>query len=97
MAKEEIFTYAMESAQRTYDDLRKAGVPAEDARMVLPNAATCNLVMTGNLRTLLDFYAKRRPGNGAQAEISELALSIRDEIVKVDAWLTPYFSEREAK
>lgn len=92
----DIFSEAMRDAQSAYDRLREAGVPAEDARMVLPNAATCNLVMTGNLRTLLDFYAKRRPGNGAQWEIAELAVSIRDEIVKIDPWLAPYFDTKGA-
>lgn len=89
---ENIFIAAMESAQETYDKLRSAGVPAEDARMVLPNAATCNMVMTGNLRTLLDFYGKRKPGKGAQWEIADLAERIKAEIVKVDSWLEPYFA-----
>ncbi|MGG4217556.1 FAD-dependent thymidylate synthase [Paenibacillus jamilae] len=88
------FETYMTASQQAYDALRAAGVPAEDARMVLPNAAACNLVMTGNLRTLLDFYAKRRPGNGAQWEIAELAVSIRDEIIKVDPWLAPYFKAK---
>jgi thymidylate synthase (FAD) len=92
----DIFSEAISDAQSAYDRLREAGVPAEDARMVLPNAAACNLVMTGNLRTLLDFYAKRRPGSGAQWEIAELAVSIRDEIVKVDPWLAPYFDTKGA-
>ncbi|MNP87032.1 hypothetical protein D3C76_1876630 [compost metagenome] len=51
--------------------------------------------MTGNLRTFLDFYAKRRPGNGAQAEIAELAERIREEITSVDPWLEPYFNVKE--
>jgi thymidylate synthase (FAD) len=97
ISAEELFDDAMRDAQYAYDRLRKAGVPPEDARMVLPNAAACNLVMTGNLRTFLDFYAKRRPGKGAQAEIADLAVRIRDEIVKVDAWLAPYFDGKEAK
>lgn len=92
-----IFTAFMEQAQHAYDELRSFGVPPEDARMVLPNAAACNLVMTGNLRTFLDFYAKRRPGKGAQWEIADLSMKIRDEIVKVDAWLAPYFDVKEAK
>ncbi|CAM2953446.1 FAD-dependent thymidylate synthase [Paenibacillus sediminis] len=92
----DVFVEAMRDIQASYDRLRRAGVPAEDARMVLPNAATCNLVMTGNLRTFLDFYAKRRPGNGAQWEIADLAVKLRDEIVEVDPWLAPYFDEKEA-
>ncbi|WP_263560492.1 FAD-dependent thymidylate synthase [Paenibacillus polymyxa] len=92
----DIFSEVISDAQSAYDRLREAGVPAEDARMVLPNAAACNLVMTGNLRTLLDFYAKRRPGSGAQWEIAELAVSIRDKVVKVDPWLAPYFATKGA-
>jgi len=90
-----IFAEAMTDAQGAYDRLRAAGVPPEDARMVLPNAAACNLVMTGNLRTLLDFYAKRRPGRGAQWEIADLSVRLRDEIVKVDPWLAPYFDTKK--
>lgn len=94
----DIFTEAMYDAQVAYDKLREAGVPPEDARMVLPNAAACNLVMTGNLRTFLDFYAKRQPGKGAQWEIADLSVRLRDEIVKVDPWLAPYFDVKsEAK
>lgn len=93
---DEIYEEAMAEAQHAYDRLRAAGVPAEDARTVLPQAATCNLVMTGNLRSLLDFYAKRRPGSGSQAEISALAERIREEITKVDPWLEPYFDAKEA-
>ncbi|WP_432416779.1 FAD-dependent thymidylate synthase [Paenibacillus polymyxa] len=92
----EVYEDFMDSAQKTYDQLRAAGVPPEDARMVLPNSATCNLVMTGNLSALLDFYAKRKPGNGAQWEIAELAIELRDEIVKVDPWLAPYFNTKGA-
>lgn len=93
----DIYAEAMADAQNAYDRLREVGVPPEDARMVLPNAAACNLVITGNLRTFLDFYAKRRPGKGAQWEIADLSMKIRDEIVKVDAWLAPYFDVKEAK
>lgn len=86
-----LFIAAMEETQKLYDELRSRGVPQEDARMVLPNAATCNLVMTGNLRTFLDFYAKRKVGRGSQAEIAELAEEIKAAIVSVDSWLSPYF------
>ncbi|KTS84445.1 thymidylate synthase [Paenibacillus jamilae] len=86
-----IFAQAMQSAQRTYDELREAGVPPEDARFVLPNAASCNLVMTLNLRALLEFYGKRQKGKGAQWEISDFADQLRAEVVKIDPWLDQYF------
>ncbi|KFN03656.1 FAD-dependent thymidylate synthase [Bacillus clarus] len=82
---------AMKVVQYCYDTLREMGIPAEDARMVLPQAATTNLVMTVNLRSLLDFYAKRRKGNGAQAEIAELAENLRKEVVKVEPWVDEFF------
>lgn len=88
-----IFEDAMEFAQKAYDRLRKAGVPAEDARAVLPNAATTNLVMTANLTALLSFYSKRKKGRGAQAEITELAEALRDEVVDVEPWTAYFFEE----
>lgn len=87
-----VFREQMKRIQETYDILRKAGVPAEDARFVLPNAAVTNLVMTGNLRAILEFYAKRKPGRGAQWEIADLAEQIRSEIVEVDPWAVELFS-----
>ncbi|EJQ06657.1 FAD-dependent thymidylate synthase [Bacillus cereus] len=86
-----LYRASMKALQQDYDALRAVGVPAEDARMVLPQAATTNLVMTVNLRSLLDFYAKRRKGNGAQAEIAELAEHLRKEVVKVEPWVDEFF------
>ncbi|MCY7751612.1 FAD-dependent thymidylate synthase [Bacillus inaquosorum] len=88
-----IFEDAMEFAQKAYDRLRKAGVPAEDARAVLPNAAATNLVMTANLTALLSFYSKRKKGRGAQAEITELAEALRREVVDVEPWTDQFFEE----
>lgn len=87
----ELFEEAMRDSQYAYDRLRKAGVPAEDARMVLPNAATTNIVLTGNLRTFLEFYKKRKNGKGAQWEVADLAEGIKVSILSVDQWLEKYF------
>ncbi|WP_254123608.1 FAD-dependent thymidylate synthase [Bacillus licheniformis] len=90
---EEIFETAMISAQEYYDALRSAGVAAEDARAVLPQAAATNLVMTANLRSLLEFYSKRKPGKGAQKEIADLAEALRQEVVNVEPWVDQFFEE----
>lgn len=87
------FELAMVDVQNVYDELRTLGVPAEDARAVLPNAAACNLVMTANLRSLLDFYAKRKAGRGAQGEITQLAERLREEVEKVEGWTKRFFDE----
>lgn len=83
----------MQEAQDMYDSLRSMGVSAEDARSVLPNAATTNLVMTVNLRALLDFYAKRKSGRGGQYEITQLAERLREEVVAVEPWVNQFFEE----
>lgn len=93
LTAQEIYEIFMDTAQETYDLLRKAGVPSEDARMVLPQAATCNLVMTANLRALLDFYSKRQKGRGAQWEIADLAERIREEVIAVEPWTERFFKE----
>jgi len=95
MSATELYEDFMVDAQYYYDALRSAGVPAEDARYVLPNATTCNLVTTGNLRAFLEFYGKRRAGNGAQWEIADLAERFREEITKVDEWVAPFFVKED--
>lgn len=92
----QVFDDAMTYLQDAYDALRKAGVPAEDARAVLPNAAACNLVLTFNLRSFLDFYGKRKSGKGAQAEIAGLAKDLKNAIIEVEPWVEQLF-ESEAK
>lgn len=88
-----IYQEFMNIVQQTYDKLREAGVPAEDARYILPNAATCNLVLTGNLRSILEFYSKRNPNTHAQWEIQELAEKIKEEVIKTELWTTNFFNK----
>ncbi|PGM47445.1 FAD-dependent thymidylate synthase [Bacillus thuringiensis] len=81
----------MKVSQSMYDSLISLGVPQEDARSVLPQSATCNLVLTVNLRALLDFYAKRRAGKGAQQEITVLAEELKSKVVGVEPWTAAFF------
>lgn len=90
---ERLYKGVMGTLQIAYDELRSLGVAAEDARMLLPNAASTNLVMTANLRALLDFYSKRRKGRGAQWEIAELAERLREEVVAVEPWTDAFFEQ----
>ena len=56
----------------TYIEALAAGVPAEDARYLLPNAAETKIVITMNVRELLHFFSLRCC-NRAQWEIREMA------------------------
>ena len=66
------FDEAIQAAVDAYHALLEAGVPAEDARYLLPNAAESKIVVTMNVRELLHFFSLRCC-NRAQWEIRELA------------------------
>jgi thymidylate synthase (FAD) len=66
------FDAAIDAAYATYARLVEAGIPAEDARYVLPNACISKIVITMNIRELLHFF-EVRCCNRAQWEIQELA------------------------
>jgi thymidylate synthase (FAD) len=53
------FDGLMVEAGQVYAELLAAGVPAEDARFVLPNAAATKLVLTMNARELHHFFRLR--------------------------------------
>jgi thymidylate synthase (FAD) len=87
-----MFEAYMNAIQKMYDELREVGISAEDARAVLPQASACNLVMTANLRAILEFYSKRQPGKGAQKEITELAVALKDAVINVEPWTAQFFA-----
>lgn len=79
---EDIFDKAMQFSAWAYSQLLSAGIPAEDARYVLPNACQTSLVMTMNLRELWHFLALREDSH-AQWEIRNLAKEIRAKVGEV--------------
>ena len=67
------FEACMRHLKDVYNDLAdKYGIPAEDARYVLPNAAETKIILTFNVRSLLNFFTLRCCTR-AQWEIRELA------------------------
>jgi len=68
----ERFNGFLDQAHQVYRELLDAGIPAEDARFVLPNAAETKLVMTMNARELLHFF-NLRCCRRAQWEIRAMA------------------------
>ena len=67
-----VFDGVVEATKAAYAELLDLGIPAEDARYVLPNAAETKIVVTMNVRELLHFF-EVRCCNRAQWEIRELA------------------------
>lgn len=68
--------------QKIYNQLLELGIPKEDARFVLPNAAETKIVVTMNARSLFNFL-QRRMCNRAQWEIRTLAYKMHALLMKV--------------
>lgn len=62
----------MKDIQTFYNSAIKRGVQPEDARYALPNACSTQLIMTFNIRSLLNFF-ELRCCNRAQWEIRQMA------------------------
>ena len=60
------------AAYALMQEMMEKGVPAEDARYVIPQGVTCSLIMTMNARELRHLFALRCC-NRAQWEIREMA------------------------
>jgi thymidylate synthase (FAD) len=69
------FEAQLRELHKTYADMVEAGIPAEDARYILPNATQTNIVMTMNARELLHFFTLRCCER-AQWEIRAMAVEM---------------------
>lgn len=67
-----IFNETMDAIWDSYRKLEELGIPAEDARYLLPNGCTTNITITMNARELIHFFSLRCC-NRAQWEIREMA------------------------
>ena len=93
ISKDPVYIYALDVVQKAYTELLAKGFKAEDARMILPQSANTNLVMTINLRSFMNMYNVRKPGTHAQAEIQELVRRMKQAIVEKESWTASLFGE----
>ena len=87
------FRELMTQINDTYQYFLGKEVPAEDARMVLPNACTTNLTVTINLRALMHF-CEERMCTCAQGEIRQMARSMAKLITDKIPELKEYLREK---
>lgn len=73
------YIYQVNQALILYKEMLEQGVPAEQARFVLPQGAEVNWIWTGNLYAFANFYVSRTSPT-AQGEIQELANMFEDLI-----------------
>ena len=72
----ELIDHVLNATGHAYDELIKAGVAREQARMVLPLCTTTKIHMTGNVRSWIHFLALRDDAH-AQKEIQLIAREIK--------------------
>ena len=85
-----MYTNIMESLAEGYHALNSnLGIPAEDARMILPNACETQIEVKMNLRALMNFMNERLC-TCAQWEIRELARLMKQAIIEQVPELEPY-------
>ena len=85
----EKFVNFMGEISKIYTEFTDAGIPAEDARFVLPNATSTSLVASLNLREMIHL-ANLRLCTRAQYEIRTMVRLMCDELIKEEPWLKPY-------
>lgn len=101
-AKAQIDT-ALKAIKLAYNNIIELGLPAEDARGILPTNIATNIVCKFNLRTFVDL-AKSRTGGRTQSEYQKVVNAMVDEVLRVHPWAEKflfqqgrdYFAEIEA-
>ena len=81
-----LFDETLQTISRAYNQLLRLGIPKEDARFVLPNAAKTNIIVTMNARELRHFFNLRCCVR-AQWEIREVAIEMLRQAKKVASGL----------
>ena len=86
----------MHELQVYYSLAIEKGIPAEDARFILPSAITSSLVISLNLRELIH-VANERLCVKAQWEIRQLVNKMCDLVVTEEPWLKDYLQPKCVK
>ncbi len=80
----DVYDSVMDTIWDAYRKLEGMGIPAEDARYLLPNGCTTNITITMNARELLHFFSLRSC-NRAQWEIREMS----DQMLRICKEVSP--------
>ena len=89
-----VYRKAMEQIDAHYNILLGMGVPAEDARGILPTNICTKIVAKFNLRTLHE-TAKSRLSPRAQHEMRETFKQMVEQVVTVHPWAKPFLEPTE--
>jgi flavin-dependent thymidylate synthase len=86
---EEIWNKVMNQIKGAYQMLRLAGIPAQDARGVLPTNVLTNIIAQFNLRAFAELVGKRE-NMRAQGEYADVVRLMKDRVLEVHPWTKPF-------
>lgn len=82
-----------ENIRLGYNQLIELGLPAEDARGILPTNISTNIVAKFNLRSFVDL-AKSRTGGRTQNEYQKVVNAMADEVLAVHPWAEKFLFQQ---
>jgi thymidylate synthase (FAD) len=82
-AQFDVWNYAMNEAEKAYNELRRLGARPEIARSVLPNSLKTEIIMSLNLTSWRNFFKKRACNAGAHVQMKEIAVPLLKEFQRV--------------
>jgi len=96
MGLEEEWRTLMDADSDFYHKMLLKGVPAQDARGVLPTNVHTNIIAKFNLRTMADLCAKR-DNPRAQGEYTNVVLAMKDEVYRHMPWTKMFIEPDRSK
>jgi len=93
--KEGFWKLTMQMIASAYSELRKADIPAQDARGVLPTNVLTNIIASGNLRAFADMTGKRL-NIRVQDEYQEVVRKMIDTVYEVHHWTKDFLEPDRA-
>lgn len=93
---EAVWDETVESISAGYEELIRQGFTVEEARGLLPTNISTNIVLQFDLRTLIDTLHQRiSPRN--LGEYRDLAVNMRDEVLRVHPWAEVFINSTRDK
>ena len=92
----ELYHDIMATINASYQDLLGLGIPAEDARGILPTNICTNIMAKYNLRTLAELVASRASPR-TQGEFREVMAAMYDCVIEVHPWAELFLNDPKAR
>jgi len=94
--KSDVWEKVISTIRWGYQTFRSNGIPAQDARGILPNNALTNLAWGMNLNALAAMAAKR-DNLRAQGEYANVVREMKMRVIEVHPWTKPFLEPERTK